>query len=369
MAQYAAMLTRSVAAAAPPGALACFCCDEIDPTFFAASADLFRFPVPQTIGVRELGRVFKAPRVMTALRRQLEAWSPDILHVNSGHLWYSALIPAWSRRYPLVATLHDISVHPGEWRPYEGLKRRPLLRYARRLLVHSESLRQEALRQRLAPAERWEVVPHGLPPLPLAPRTRPVEQPFQVLFAGRLYAYKGLEILLQAWPEVLHDCPSARLVVAGAGRLAGGQRALRSLSSTVRVIHRYLDDREMADLFAQSAVVALPYIEASQSGVALAAAAFGKAVVASRVGAIPEAVRHNETGLLVEPGNGRELAAAILRLLQHPEERRRLGRAAAEQAQMRFGPEPIGRRLLEIYHAAMREAGGSTAAAMHRTAS
>ena len=257
----------------------------------------------------------------------------------------------------------------GEWRPYEGFKRRPLLRCARRLLVHSESLRQEAVRRWALPAGRWAVVPHGLSVLAFAKGTCAEERPFQVLMAGRLHAYKGLDVLLRAWPGVVAACPAAQLVVAGAGHLAFCRRALHSMKSKVRVIHRYLTDHEMAELIAESAVVALPYVEASQSGMALAAAAFGKAVVASRVGAIPEVVCHNETGLLVEPGNARELTEALQRLLQNPEERRRMGRAAADRGRARFGPEIIGRQLMEIYQAAVGLAGGREAVDAKQAAS
>jgi len=248
-----------------------------------------------------------------------------------------------------VATLHDVRIHPGELRLYEQLKLRPLLHHARRLIVHSESLREQALRRWRLPPDRVIVIPCGLLKPAGAGDAGIVEDPSQVLLVGRLYAYKGLEILLRAWPSVIAGCPSARLVIAGAGCLAPWRRMLEPWAGRVRIINRYLPDRDLARLMAESAVVALPYLEASQSGMALTAAAFGKAVVASRVGAIPEAVRHNETGLLVPPGDAAALGAALLRLLQDPEERRRLGRSALEQGQRRFGPQAIGDRLLALY--------------------
>jgi glycosyltransferase involved in cell wall biosynthesis len=79
------------------------------------------------------------------------------------------------------------------------------------------------------------------------------------------------------------------------------------------------------------------------SGV-LEALACGTPVVASRVGGIPEQVT-DETGVLVDPGDPAALAAAIESLLAHPERRARMSRAAAADAQARFGQE----RQLDAY--------------------
>lgn len=59
----------------------------------------------------------------------------------------------------------------------------------------------------------------------------------------------------------------------------------------------------------------MPYVHASQSGIIPLAYGFGKPVIATRVGGLPEQIVENETGMLVTPGNETELADAILNLL------------------------------------------------------
>ena len=82
--------------------------------------------------------------------------------------------------------------------------------------------------------------------------------------------------------------------------------------------------------------------------VVLEAMAEGVPVVASRHAGIPEAVAHEETGLLVPPGDPEALAAALRRLIHDPDLRRSLGKRAREVAAERFGAVAQSRRLESI---------------------
>src|SRR5208337_4953027 len=81
----------------------------------------------------------------------------------------------------------------------------------------------------------------------------------------------------------------------------------------------------MATFFQRAALVVLPYISASTSGVLVTAYSFGKPVVASRVGCLNEYVVDGTTGLLVRPMDVEELADAIVRLLLDTDLRHRMG--------------------------------------------
>jgi glycosyltransferase involved in cell wall biosynthesis len=77
--------------------------------------------------------------------------------------------------------------------------------------------------------------------------------------------------------------------------------------------------------------------------------AMGKAIVASRLGQIGEVLAHEETALLVQPGDARELGEAILRLVNAPELRERLGAAARREAVARHTWAHNAQRVLEAY--------------------
>ena len=141
-----------------------------------------------------------------------------------------------------------------------------------------------------------------------------------VVFFGYVRRYKGLDILLEAWPRVRERRP-ATLVVAGEFyEDAAPYRALAAAAGgepTVRLLGRYLPDDEVEALFKAADVVVLPYRSATQSGVTHVAYALGVPVITTDVGGLSETVRPGETGLVVPPEDPAALAEAIVRFFEH----------------------------------------------------
>ncbi len=146
-----------------------------------------------------------------------------------------------------------------------------------------------------------------------------------LLFFGFIRHYKGLPYLLQAMPLVLQEVDCLLLIV---GEFYEGKDRCLDLINTlglapkVRVIDQFVPDDEVGLYFSAADLVLLPYESATQSAIVPLAYAFERPVVATRVGGLPEAVRHGETGLLVEPHDPAGLAGAIIRFFtDHLEER------------------------------------------------
>jgi glycosyltransferase involved in cell wall biosynthesis len=137
-----------------------------------------------------------------------------------------------------------------------------------------------------------------------------------VLFFGLIRPYKGLPYLIQALPLVLQRLDCTLLV---AGEFYEGKHQCMELArsldlgSRIRFVDRFIPDEEVSLYFSAADLVVLPYLSATQSGVVPIAYAFERPVVTTRVGGLPEAVRDGETGYVVEPGDSRALAEAILR--------------------------------------------------------
>lgn len=151
---------------------------------------------------------------------------------------------------------------------------------------------------------------------------------------GTITAYKGIEVLLDAWPKVRARVPDARLVIAGALSADVDGNALRARVTGlagVRLDIGYVAVPDVAPYFAAARCVVLPYRRSSQSGVAHLAHTLRRPVVATRVGDIPTVVRDGETGLLVEPGDPTALALAVIDLLDDPVKAARLGAAGARR--------------------------------------
>jgi glycosyltransferase involved in cell wall biosynthesis len=283
-------------------------------------------------GWGDLGRI-----VGTILDRQ-----PRVIHLNSELPILLPLFPLFAF-FNSVITLHDAVPHEGE-----SFAKRAFMRvhlgfvgiFMRKVIVHSE-----AIRAQLPPwlQGRAHVLPHVNYQLwARAKQSPPGEGPLVVLFFGRLLPYKGLDYLLEAFRKL--DPAKFTLLIAGEGELP----AEVFNTPNIRVIHRFIGDEDLPGIFNQAHVVALPYVAASQSGVAYMAFAFERPVIATRVGSLGDVVADDFNGFLVEPRSAEQLASALERMAD-PATRARLVENVRQQNVS--GDEEIRTRLLDVYRA------------------
>ena len=192
-------------------------------------------------------------------------------------------------------------------------------RLADHILVHSQAYRARLIAQGFA-ADRVTYAPllhlfmgyeseqalqNRLPHLPTNPTE--CQAPFALFFA-RLESYKGIDVLMAALRE-LDGNSQMRVVIAGKGDI---QSLLNGgLPGNVEVRNRQIGDQEAIDLFSNCSVVVLPYLDATQSALIAAAYFFGKPVIVTRTGALPEYVIPEETGWIIEPRNASALADCL----------------------------------------------------------
>lgn len=283
-------------------------------------------------------RNWRAIRRVARLLRELQ---PRAVHLNNEQPLLLPLYPSLARCNSVI-TLHDARTHAGERvakRIFHAAHLRLVARFIRKVIVHSPTIR-DAL-PAWFPRERIHIMPHvnyrlwSAGPLP-----EPAAPPLVVLFFGRILAYKGIDLLLDAFRRL--DSARFRLLIAGEGELP------RIDAPNVEVENHFIADDELGPVFQRAHVVALPYRAASQSGVAQMAFAFGRPVIATRVGALPEIVYDGENGLLVPAGDAAALAGAIERIAG-PELRARLASNIA-RAQASSDAE-VRTRLNAIYDA------------------
>jgi glycosyltransferase involved in cell wall biosynthesis len=202
-----------------------------------------------------------------------------------------------------------------------------------------------------------ELVPHGVDLGRFAPRAEPSEGPLRVLAVGRLVEKKGFEVLLRALGEAA--VPFA-LEIVGDGPLRAAlasQAAVTGLTDRVRFAGA-LTHHAMPAAFAGANLVVVPSIRDAAGdrdglpNVVLEAMASARAVVASEIAAIPAAVRHRKTGLLVPPGDPNALRAAIERLARDRSLRANMGKAGRRVVERRFELATCTDRLLECLEAA-----------------
>lgn len=137
-----------------------------------------------------------------------------------------------------------------------------------------------------------------------------------LLFFGLVRAYKGLSNLLRAFAMVSKRFPATLWVV---GEFYDDRApydeliASLGIGDRVRIVDRYIPDEEVATYFCAADLVVLPYKSATQSGIVQTAFAFGRPVVVTAVGGLPDVVRDGVTGYVVPPEDSPALAAAVER--------------------------------------------------------
>ncbi|MEU9465768.1 glycogen synthase [Streptomyces avermitilis] len=181
------------------------------------------------------------------------------------------------------------------------------------------------------------------------------DRPF-VLFVGRITRQKGVPQLLRAVRDI--DAAAQVVLCAGAPDTPEIDQEFRDLFqelSRVRAgvhwIPQMLPRPDVIQLLTHAAVFVCPSVYEPLGIVNLEAMACGTAVVASRVGGIPEVVDDGRTGVLVPVDDDFEasLAHALDSVLGDPEAARRMGEAGRERAEREFGWDAVARRTVHLY--------------------
>jgi glycosyltransferase involved in cell wall biosynthesis len=175
---------------------------------------------------------------------------------------------------------------------------------------------------------------------------------------ARLAAVKGQRELIEAFAELAGDRPDVALVLVGKDLEQAGsyQRELEGHARALGIADRvtFTGYREDADqLLEEFDVFALPSWIEGLPMVVLEAMAHGKPVVATPVGGTPELVVEGETGLLVPARDAAALEQALARLLDDPDERRRLGEAGRARVERDFTAKAMVERVFALYDEAL----------------
>jgi glycosyltransferase involved in cell wall biosynthesis len=274
--------------------------------------------------------------------------------------------------FHLVEVVHD--VHTFDHRPGK-----PILRESKAhtrqynqiyalfdaLFVHDRTNRREFLELYRLPAERVYAIP--LPASDMLLELKPdrtadeLRRDFNiapgqkvVLFFGTLNKYKGVEILIQAFPAIYH-ATGARLVIAGFPGKDIDPNALQALAADLGIGDQiawcleYFPNERVASLMKIANVVVYPYRMITQSGALKVAYLFGKPVVASRVGGLPDVVEDGGTGFLVAPEDPDALAEAVIRILRDPQLARQMGQRGKFLSETQYSWCTVAERMKAVF--------------------
>ncbi|MCK5118286.1 MAG: glycosyltransferase [Candidatus Latescibacteria bacterium] len=288
--------------------------------------------------------------------RKIAAWKPDILILK---YWIPFFAPAFGvivrllkrfTRIQIVYIIDNIEFHE-KW-PLADWWTKFALAKADTLITMSDSVTQSAcaLLVNFAPDRitklrhpNYDFYTHSENDLTEFKKQLHITDEPVILFFGYIKPYKGLDILLEAMPNILTELPNAKLLVAG--EVYGDERMYTDriekghLRENVIFHNRFIDNEQVGRYFRASDVVVLPYRSATQSGITQLAFSFDTPVISTDVGGLSEAVKEDENGFLVEPESSGALARAVVRYFK--EDCKERFTHAIRQEKQRYTWDPI----------------------------
>lgn len=291
------------------------------------------------------------PFMWHKLLSRLRAADVDLIHIVGVHQWNPAIaLLCKLLGKPLVYTVHDPDAHPGAPLIIR-VGDRMTARIADELVALTRHGRARLLSRGL-PGDHVSVIPHPMYTLFRRWRPRTAGANRVILCFGRIEAYKGLGTLIQAFLSIRKSLDGWKLIIAGSGPLPPSIAA--SADEDIKILNRYMSDREVARLMHATAIVALPYTSATQSGVIALAQAFGRPVIATSVGGLKEMVVQGKTGILIPPGNVPAMANAMKSLAGNRKRLARLQRSTAALSRTAWHPRDIARAHVRMYAKVLR---------------
>jgi glycosyltransferase involved in cell wall biosynthesis len=285
----------------------------------------------------------------SAIHRLAEQFKPDIIHTHDNG-YQSLVLPRvqWDSSQRLISSCYTLPsfftqfLKPGQlesrigavmWQYYLGN-----LDHYEQVVFCTRTHERDFLAHGLRPPTT--VISNGVNTQRYRPGTEPDDDIFtryrlppapRILSVGRLMKDKRLDLLVKAMRGVCNKM-EAHLLVVGRG---SERHKLKSLIKKLELepyIHLlgYIPEHDLPGLYRCCDLFAIPSMVEVQSIPALQAAASGLPIVAANSAALPELVRHEENGLLVNPLNNHELGEAILYILSHPDEAQKMRQVSLE---------------------------------------
>lgn len=217
------------------------------------------------------------------------------------------------------------------------------------------------------PEEKTAVVPNGVDTKTFNPQEDtalwkqkfPLEGKKIILTVARLDAHKGIDLVIAALPRVAQIVPGIIYLVAGQGP---EERALKQLVSRLNLAAQVFftgkvaSDKELASLYCCCDVFIMPSRELPGRmdliegfGIAyLEAGACGKPVIGGKSGGVSDAVADGVSGILVNPSSQDEIAAALIKLLTHPDMAKTMGENGRKRMERELTWEHAAKKVRDI---------------------
>ena len=311
--------------------------------------------------VRWLARlIVRVGRSVLFLSKLVREFKPHLIHTNTALAFVSGFV-ARCQRVPHVWHIREFFTEfPRMWKIYQWY----MFVFSDRIIAVSRAV-SEQFHPRIR-RERVRVLHNGFPASEFPPvedaRKDGLRRRFGLTGApivgvvGRLKpGRKGQDIFLRAVPRIAARWPQAHFVLIGSVFPGNEDQEviLRELARELGIDDRITITGDVEDIKGMYSILDVSVVPSALpehfGGVTIESMAMGCAVVATRTGGTPEQVIDGDTGFLAEPSDPDDLSAAIMRLLEDPVMRRRMGEAGRRRFEECFEFESFYPQLIEIY--------------------
>ncbi len=293
------------------------------------------------------------PLLRRKLKQIFEQRKVDVVHVHSP---YSPILPimgvlAAPKTAVTVGTFHSVFPRNLGFDIIAPLMRKVISRLDGKIVV------SEACIGSLAPYYPYEytVIPNGIDDRHFSPEADPIAElkdgKLNILFLGRFDPRNGLDTMIGAFTDVRRRVgPDVRLIVVGDGPLKSRYQGQvpDDIAPDVHWAGRVNWNRPR--YYATADIHCTPCQRASFGMVLLEAMSCGRPVVASRISGFQLLMEHGKQGLLISPAESTErFAEALMYMIEHPEERDRMGREGRKTAVTEYAWSKVAKQLEDFY--------------------
>jgi len=328
--------------------------------------------------LRRVGRGVRLVIEWVRLSKYLIQAKPDVIQFGKIEFAFEAIFLAFLKRNGLILSqiCHEFELREQGNNLLTTISNK-MYRWVYKsfsiLFFHGESNRQRFLELFNAPPENLHLIEHGNERLFLSVQSKTISSKQMrqtygidsddpvVLFFGNLTPSKGLPDLLKAFALVYKKEDRAKLVVVGKPSKFLDIDALKKMVKELEISKstifdaRYLPMEAVGSLMEMAMVVIYPYLNSTQSGALQVAYTFGKPVIATNVGGLPEAVEDGKNGFIVPPSAPDKLSNAIMKLIENPELAQEMGSYGRYLSETRFSWETIAKKIVAIYSEAVKK--------------
>ena len=241
---------------------------------------------------------------------------PKIFHFN----WQLEGGERWLYKLPVVKymTVHDPISHSSVKNEWEEKSRLLAFKSANHYILLSDVLKDSFSEKYHIPETKIDIARMGEFSHLRCLNTTQQSFGFQyILFFGQILSYKGLEYLCEAMLYVNKKLPGLHMMIAGKGKMYFDYSKYEKLGF-IHLNNGFIPIADLTNYIRNSLFVVCPYKDATQSGVVQTCFSCETPMIVTNVGALPKAVIHEETGLVVPPCDTDALAKAIVELASHP---------------------------------------------------